>query len=371
MSESIAFVYNTAKYLYRFRADLIRALQKRNAHVIAMTPYDESVDDLREMGVRTIPINLRSHSVNPLHDIRTLRELTRKMRRERPQVVLNFTIKPVIYGSLAAKRAGVSEIYSMIPGLGLVFARNDFRSRVLQNVIALLYRLSLRQNRKVFFQNVADRDLFMYLDIVRPDQCVVVSGSGVDTELFRPQHDVKSESVVFMASRLLWHKGISQFIQSAQIVKKKLPGARFVLAGFSDGSRDSVSLDYLYEQTRHGRIEFIGELVDVKPWIARSRCIVLPSFYREGLPRFLLEGMAMAKPIVTTRIPGCRDLVEEGVNGYLVAPREADQLADAIARLLNDPQLAAEMGKRSRQIVVERYDVKKVNGQMLAEIDRN
>ena len=369
MSGTIVFVYNTAKYLYRFRAPLIRALQQRDAAIVAMTPPDEAVSSLQEMGVRTIPIRLRSHSLNPLQDMATLRELTRMLRRQCPKAVLNFTIKPVIYGSLAAHRAGVRDIYSMIPGLGLVFARQDWRSRLLQNVVLTLYRSGLRYNRRVFFQNEVDRDFFLARKIVTPQQSVVVNGSGIDTEEYQPQTGAIPEQVVFMASRLLWHKGVRQFVEAAAVVKRKFPAARFVLAGFTDGSADSVAPEYLQQQTRTGLVEFVGELADVRPWIAKSQCVVLPTYYREGLPRFLLEGMAMGKAVVTTRVPGCQDLVEEGGNGFLVAPRDSASLADAINGLLEDPRLAVRMGRCSRQIVLERYEVGKVTGRILAEMN--
>jgi glycosyltransferase involved in cell wall biosynthesis len=348
--------------LLNFRGPLLRELVVGGHEVIACGP--QATPDLREalseLGVtfREVPCDRAGLSVR--RDLRLLRALVSLFRSVEPDIVLNYTIKPVIYGSLAARLAGVPHVYSMITGVGYAFTGEGIGRRAVRMAASALLRLSLRGNRAVFFQNPDDRALFEQLGLIgQRGRSILINGSGVDIEEYRPA-PLPDQLSFLMIARLLADKGVREYVAAARLIRARYPDVRFRLVGPLDPNPSALRREEIQKWVREGLIDYLGELEDVRPAIAASSVYVLPS-YREGTPRTVLEAMAMGRPAVTTDAPGCRETVVHGVNGYLVPVRDAEALAQALERFIQEPELVGQMGGESRRIVADKYDVHKVN----------
>jgi glycosyltransferase involved in cell wall biosynthesis len=304
--------------------------------------------------------------LRPDRDLRAVRALVALFRELQPDIFLGYTIKPVIYGSLAAWVAGVPHRFSMITGLGYAFGGGGLKARVAGTLARLLYRLAMRRNDRVFCQNPDDRALFERAGLLRaPEQAVLINGSGVDLEAFAPAPLPRPPSFLLLA-RLIGEKGVREYVEAARIIRARHPGTTFRLAGrLVAGHPAAISERELRAWVEEGIIDHLGWLDDVRPAIAASSVYVLPSYYPEGTPRSVLEAMAMGRPIVTADAPGCRETVQDGVNGYLVPVRDVPALVGALERFLVAPGSVEAMGRASRQIAVEKYDVHKVNAIIL------
>jgi len=359
--------------LLNFRGPLLDALLARGlaVHVAAPdlplgSPVRQQLE-ARCLQVHDVP--LRRTGMNPLADFVTLLQLWRLMRRIRPDYVLGYTIKPVIYGSLAACLAGVPRRFALITGLGYAFTgqhAGGLRGR-LRALIQRLYSLALGSTHKVFFQNPDDDALFRLLDILRlgTPSCVV-NGSGVDVAQFA-MSPLPAAPRFLLIARLIGDKGVREYVEAARQVRARYPEAQFGLVGWIDENPDAIKQAELDAWVAEGVVEYLGRLKDVRPAIADCSVYVLPS-YREGTPRTVLEAMAMGRAIITTDAPGCRETVVDGDNGFLVPVKAVDELATAMLRFVEQPLLAAHMGSRSRQIAEEKYDVHRVNAVMLEEM---
>lgn len=362
-SKRIVVLAGSSPSLVNFRGPLLRELVSRGHTVVACGPPTEPwlPEALRDLGVafHEVPCDRTGFSIR--RDLGLLFALVVLFREIRPDIVLSYTIKPVIYGSLAGRLAGVPAIYSMITGLGYTFGGEAFSRRILRAVATRLFRLSLRGNRAVFFQNPDDRAVFHGLGLLRsPEQAVLINGSGVDLDLFPPVPLPESISFLMIA-RLLVEKGAREYAEAARLIRARHPEVRFRLVGPFDPNPSALREEEVRAWVREGLLEYLGPLDDVRPAIAQSSVYVLPSYYREGTPRTVLEAMAMGRPAVTTDAPGCRETVQDGVNGYLVPPRDGPSLARALERFIENPALIKRMGRQSRRIAAERYDVHKVN----------
>jgi glycosyltransferase involved in cell wall biosynthesis len=309
---------------------------------------------MRSLDVERITIRVDRAGLNPLADLKLFAEYRRLLRRLCPAAYLGYTIKPNIYGSLAAASLGIPALPN-VSGLGTAFIRGG----MLQSIVTRLYRFGFARAPVVFFQNDEDRQLFVDRRIVRPEQARVLPGSGVDLDRFEPVPPPDGPPVFLLIARLLRDKGVVEFVEAARILRSTMPSARFQLLGpIDEGNRTAITRAELDSWTRAGVVEYLGATDDVRPFIARSTAIVLPS-YREGLPRSLLEAAAMARPLIATDVPGCRDVVEEGANGYLCAPRDPESLAHAVRRFAElSPAERVAMGKASRRRVQERFSEK-------------
>jgi glycosyltransferase involved in cell wall biosynthesis len=356
--------------LISFRGPLMAALQIKGFEVHVAVPELPPGHVLRvqleSQGVVVHDVPMQRTGMNPIADLRTLGALWWLMRRLRPTQVLGYTVKPVIYGSLAAWLARVPHRYALITGLGYAFTAE--RTGALTQLVRWLYAVSLLHVRKVFFQNPDDEALFRKIGVLhKAVPSVVVSGSGVDVAQF-PVAPLRSGPPVFlMIARLLGDKGVREYVAAARIVKARYAGVRFALVGWIDSNPDAITQEELDLWVQQGVVDYLGRLSDVRPAIADCTVCVLPS-YREGTPRTVLEGMAMGRPIITTDAPGCRETVVDGENGFLVPVRSAEGLAAAMSRFAEDPGLTGRMGQRSRAIAEEKYDVHKVNAVMLKEM---
>lgn len=362
-----------AESLTNFRGPLIAVLQARGLQVHTAAP-DMPVGNalrlqLEAQGLTVHSIPMLRTGTKPLADLKTAWALWRLMRRIRPEYVLGYTIKPVIYGSLAAWAAGVHKRFALVTGLGYAFQGNsiDKRGR-LQALVQWLYALALSRVRKVFFQNPDDEALFRQRGILKASTAsCVVNGSGVDVNSFAMTAVPAGPPHFLLIARLLGDKGVREYVEAARRVRAQHPETRFALVGWLDVNPDAISQAELDAWVAEGNIEFLGRLDDVRPAIAACSVYVLPS-YREGTPRTVLEAMAMGRAIITADAPGCRETVVHGDNGFLVEVKSVDALHQAMLQFVNDASLATRMGQRSRLIAEEKYDVNKVNAVMLREM---
>lgn len=364
---TVVFVYNTSRYLLNMRGALISELQAAGARIVAIAPHDESVQALNEMGVETHDWRLAGHGMNPLGDFGSYRQLETLLEGIGPDIVFNFTVKPLIYGSLAGHRTGCGRICSMVTGRGYVFDGRRAHRRALRAMVMPWYRKALKHNHRVFFQNKDDRDLFISMRLVTPEQAVIVEGSGVDIERFAPQPGQAVPGTFLLIARLLEEKGIGEYVDAARRLKGRYPFARFQLLGPVGSGPSAIPREVIDRWHAEGAIEYLGETDDVRPFLAECSVFVLPS-YAEGLPRSALEAMAMGKPVVTTDAPGCRETVREGQNGMLVPVRDVSALADAMERFLVDQNLAGSMGNISRELACSRFDLHKVNATVIRQL---
>jgi glycosyltransferase involved in cell wall biosynthesis len=360
-----------ADSLLNFRAPLIAALTGRGLQVHVAAPdlpagHPTRVQ-LEAMGLTVHSIPLLRTGTNPIADLKTLWGLWRLMRRVQPHYVLGYTIKPVIYGSLAAWLAGVPRRFALITGLGYAFQGEGQRGW-LQALVQWLYALALSRVVLVFFQNPDDEALFHQRGILTANTpSCVVNGSGVDVSSFTVAPLPPRPLRFLLIARLLGDKGVREYAQAAQRVRAVYPSVTFALVGWIDTNPDAVTQQELDAWVAQGSVEFLGRLSDVRPAIAACSVYVLPS-YREGTPRTVLEAMAMGRPIITTDAPGCRETVVDLDNGFLVPVKSVDALVQAMLEFINNPALAARMGQRSRQMAEDKYDVHKVNAVMLHEM---
>lgn len=368
----VLIIAGNARSLIANRGDLIRAMQSKNLKVAAAVPTADYLSEVEELGITIYPVKMGRTGINPLHDLKFLVALIKLLRQVRPQAVFSYTIKPVIYGSLAARLSRVARIYSMITGLGHVFTTESSRNKRLQKVISVLYRLGLNNNKKVFFQNPDDLQEFINRGILKNhNKAVRTFGSGVDMQHFARESIPENSTTFLFIGRLLTEKGITEFCDAANLVHAIYPDARFIVVGPHDPNLPhSCSEQELKRWKAEGLIEFIGGVKDVRPWIAKCSVFVLPS-YREGTPRSVLEAMSMGRPIITSDAPGCRETVENGINGFLVPPRSVEPLADAMQFFLKHPDKITEMGEASWQRVKRDYDVHKVNQVILDAMEIN
>ena len=356
-----------------FRGPLIRALQQRGVEVHLAVPDVPAGSTLRTAlegeGIVVHGIDLRRTGMNPLADARCLLQLWWLMRRLRPELLLGYTIKPVVYGSIAGWAARVPRRYALITGLGYAFTGDgaDARARM-RGLAQRLYRIALRRVHAVFFQNPDDQALFSECGLLAPGvRTLVVNGSGIDLDAF-PQRALPPGPPHFlMISRLLGDKGVREYAAAARQVRAGYPDMRFGLVGWIDGNPDAIAPQELATWQADGTIEFLGRMPDVRAALADCTVYVLPS-YREGTPRTVLEAMATGRAVITTDAPGCRGTVVDGENGFLVPVRSASALVQAMLRFIEQPQLAAAMGQRSRDMAREIFDVHRVNDILLAEM---
>ncbi len=356
-----------ADSLIHFRGPLLRRLVAEGHDVTACAP-DAGADVRRELaalGIAYRHVPIQRAGMNPMRDVGTVRALTALYREVQPDLVLTYTIKPVIYGSLAARLSRVPRICSLITGLGYSFGTATLRQRALNPVVQSLFRFALAHNEVVFFQNPDDLRQFVDAGLASDRQAVLVNGSGVDLEHFRVAPLPEGTPTFLLTTRLLWEKGVGEYVEAARTLKAKYPTARFRLLGPLDPNPAAVSRAQLDAWSAEGVIEYLGSTNDVRPAIADTSVFVLPSAYREGTPRSILEAMAMGRAIITTDAPGCRETVRGDENGFLVPVSDSIALASAMERFLRDPGLVAPMGMRSRAIAEEKYDVHLVNRVMM------
>lgn len=364
MSRIILFA-NTDWYLYNFRLPLARELRERGNEVILLSPPGAFHHLLQENGFHWVSFPLSRRGVNPLMELLTLWRLFRIYQQIKPEVVHHFTIKPVIYGSLAAHVLGIRQIINSITGLGHLFIDAGLGTRITRGFAKMLYRLCLRHTQ-VIFENPEDRDTFIQNHLLESRQAHIVLGAGVDVKRFKPSPYKNDIPLVLFAGRLLITKGVLEFVRAAQYFKQKDSKARFAIVGSPDpGNPASISSDHIDAWIRSGVVEAWGWQDDMPSVLAKADIFCLPS-YREGVPSVLLEACAAGLPIITTDVPGCRDVVVNNVNGLLVPPQDPQALVTAMEKLVDNPTLRDKMGKMGRQIALDNFSLDKTIEQILS-----
>lgn len=368
----ILFSVNAAWNVVNFRAGLIRALVAAGYDVTVAASSDAHAAGVEALGCSFVDLAMDAQGRSPLADLALFGRYVRLMREGRYDAFLGYTAKPNIYGSLAARLCGVSVINN-IAGLGMIFNERGPTSRI----IRALYRVALSRSAHVFFQNASDRKLFADEALVDPARTELLPGSGVDLDRFCPEalpslasasQQTEQRFVFLLVARLLWEKGVAELVEAGHLVRARHPGAEVRLLGFvSEGKPAFVGQQDLERWEREGGTTYLGTATDVRPYLAAADCAVLPSYYPEGTPRTLLEAAAMGRPIITCDMPGCRDVVEDGANGYLVPPRDAASLAARMIDLIElGPDRRRQMGVRSREIAETRFDEQIVIARYLA-----
>jgi len=350
----VALVCNTAWAIYTYRRGLLRALTQSGARVTIIAPRDRTFEPLEQMGCRCVELPVASKGTNPLDDLRTLLALYRHYRALKPDVVFHYTIKPNIYGSIAAWLARVPSV-AVTTGLGYVFIQKSRAAEVAKR----LYRFAFRFPHEVWFLNRDDEAAFKDGNLLaHPERARLLHGEGVDLEdfPFTPLPE-RAMFAFVLIGRLLWDKGVGEYVEAARTLRVRYPHARFRLLGpVGVDNPSAISRDEVAAWEREGVIEYLGETADVRPYIADADCVVLPS-YREGVPRTLMEASAMGRPGVATNVPGCREVVADGVNGLLCEARDATSLAASLAHMLDlDGAARAAMAERGRKKIEKEFD---------------
>ena len=366
MPRKILIIGSFAPSLLNFRGPLISTLRAAGHRVFTAAPNIDGgiASFLTALGAEPRSLPLANTSLSPVEMVRSFRILRGLIRETQPDYIIAYTIKPVILAALAGRAERVPRIVALITGLGYAFTGGREPKRLISRAMAtLLYRTALRKVDIVLFQNRDDQAVFRKLGLLpRGKETAIVNGSGIDIEHFVPA-PLPPQPSFLMIARLLGDKGIGEFAAAAARLKAEHPEVKVALVGYLDPSPDSIGQDELDRIIASG-VEFLGRLEDVRPAIAACSVYVLPS-YREGTPRSVLEAMAMGRAIITTDAPGCRETVQHEVNGLLVPPRDAEALYQAMVRLVREPELIAPMGAQSRRIAEERYDVRKVNADLM------
>lgn len=354
MKKTILFCANTAWCIYQYRNGILRELLGKGIRVVVVAPRDHGSTRLTAMGCDVIDVEISPKGVNPGEDLLLLNRLYRIYQSVRPDFIFHFTIKPNIYGAVAAKLAGIPSI-SMITGLGYTFIAKTWVSKV----AALLYRTALRFPKQIWFLNQDDRSVFLQYRLIKESGTQLLPGEGVNTSYFCPCTSARADNNFrfLMIGRLLWDKGIQEYVNAAKSLKRRYPHAHFQLLGAAGVQNPSaVAREQVEAWQRDGIIDYLGTADDVRPYILQSDCVVLPS-YREGLPRTLLEAGAMQRPLVATNVPGCREVVHDGINGFLCDAKSSASLEHALDKMLRlEPMLREKMGEASRKLVTEQFE---------------
>ncbi|MFH0292821.1 glycosyltransferase family 4 protein [Vibrio alginolyticus] len=350
--------------LYNFRGHLISLLSKdHKVTSVSNSPKFEEREIIKSLGCKFETCNIERSGVNPITDFKTMFDFCRILKSSDAEVVLAYTIKPIVWGGLASRIVRVPSFFALITGLGYAFQKGGLAKNLLNTLVKFLYRSALKKSKGVIFQNRDNMQVFIDEGIVSKEKCFLVNGSGVDLSHYNLS-PLPSTPHFLLIARLLGDKGIREYAQAAQLVKQKYPEAVFELVGPEDPSPDGIKLDEVHQWTESGAIKYSGATTDVRPFIENCAIYVLPS-YHEGMPRTVLEAMAMGRPILTTNVPGCRETVIDGENGWLVEKANAEQLAEKMIWFIENQDKWQEMGKSSHDMAYEKFDVHKVNAEIL------
>lgn len=359
---------NTDWYLYNFRLALAEALRARGDQVVLVSSDGPYAPRLQELGFRWVCFPLKRRGLNPLDEVWTLVRLFKLYRRENPDLVHQFTVKCVLYGSLVCHLLGIRRVVNSVTGLGYVFTEGDGARSWLRGLIKVFYRLILRRTW-VIFQNPADEALFLKNRLVDRSRVALIQGSGVDTRLFSPQPEPDGPPLAILPARLLWDKGVGEFVEAARRLKTEGLRARFALVGDSDPDNPAgVPAAQVKLWEKEGMVEWWGWRSDMAAVYAQAHIVCLPS-YREGMSKTLIEAAACGRPIITCNVPGCREVVQPGISGLLVPPRNAPALAEAMKRLIQNPNERKSMGAFGRKIAEDQFSTELVLSQTLAFYD--
>jgi len=365
----ILLVANTDWYLYNFRFSLSSYLREKGFELVLVSPPGRFVQKLQQAGFRWVAWDVGRQTLAPWKEVQSLSHLARIFREERPELVHLFTVKPVLYGSLAARFAGSPYVVSSVTGLGYVFLRQELKPRLIKRVVKFLYRLAFAHTKSaVIFENDTDREYFIREGLAHAGKTWLIEGVGVDTDHFIPLPEPDGITVVVLPARLLWDKGVGVLVEAARLLHKQIQ-VRVALVGEPDkGNPAAVDESVLRGWVDEGTVEWWGWQADMRDVYHKSHIVTLPSM-GEGVPTALLEAAACGRPIVATNVPGCREVVVHGQNGYLVPANDPHALAGTLTDLIKDKALRSRMGAAGREMVLEKYTHQQVNSATRAVYD--
>lgn len=358
----IVFITPNSQQVIGFRAELIAALQAAGHSVVTISFDDSCREEIEKRNIEHYSVGGSNRSLNAFKMLGLKGRIKKVIKGVRPDMVFTFMLKPNIFGTRAAKAAGVKVIYSMVEGAGDVFINDGLKWKFIRRVVCAMYRKSFKIPNKVFFLNDGDLKEFVARGLVAPDKCDIVCGIGVDTEKFLPS-PVENRRTFLMIARMLKTKGVMEYCRAARLVRQKYPDAVFNYLG----GEGSVRLQDIQEYVDDGSVKYLGMTDDVRPYLKECTALVLPS-YREGFPVAVMEAMATGRAVIASDVNGCRDAVEDGYSGLLASPRDAEDLADKIIRCIENPEKTEEFGANGRKIAAERFDRRLVNADILSKI---
>lgn len=364
----VLVISSETKSLIYFRGELMTEIIKQGNEVVAVAAENDYLEEFNKIGVRFCPLPFNRASKNPFNDLQYYLKISKLIKRENPDMIFSYHIKPVIYASLAGAKCNVKQIYSLFPGLGYAFSQIEnprFKDKILQRMIIWLLKRACKHNKLVFVQNPDDRLELIDNRIIAQEKCIRVNSSGVNLNNYTPA-ELPEKPVFIMAARLLKDKGLFEYINAARCLKQKYSHAEFLLLGSFDLNPNSITKEELEELISDGCVTYLGYVKDVRPYISQASVFVLPSYYREGVPRSVQEAMAMGRTIITTDSVGCRETVKNGFNGLLTKPKDTEDLIKNMEYLIQNPEEINRMGKNSIDYCKEKFDVNLVNKQMLS-----
>ena len=356
----IFLIVTKSEMIIPFRKSLIEYLQVNGCEVGIIAQDDKCQEDVSKLGVTFYAVEQDNRTLNPFSMLQYKKGITTILRKEKPDVVFTFQLKPNTFGVKAAKKAGVKNIYSMVEGAGDVFINNTLKWKLVRFVVCKLYKSAFKNTKKVFFLNNDDKNEFVERKLVKKEQCEIVHGIGVDLEHFA-QKPFKNDRTFLMVARMLKTKGVFEYCQCARIVKQKYPDATFNYLG----GEGTVKLADIQEYIDDGSITYLGTTKDVRPHLENCLLLLLLSSYREGLPMSIMEAEAVGRGIITSDNVGCRDTVKDGYNGFLVAQKDVQAMAEKCIWAIENPERAREIGNNARKFAEEHFDNKKINEKIL------
>jgi glycosyltransferase involved in cell wall biosynthesis len=346
-------------YFWTHRLHLAQAARDAGYEVTIATLPGEYVERIKAEGFIFHPLKLQRLHATPWSELKTIADIVSLHRRVRPDIIHQVTLRVVLYGSIAAKITRIPTV-NAITGLGYLFIANGLKERMMRSILSLIFRFFLKGRNVTIFQNEDDRGIFLQRKIVSKNQTVLIPGAGVNTQIFAPTPEPESVMTILLTARMLRDKGIIELVEASRILKQRGNIFRVVLAGMLDpGNPTAITEAVINEWQTEGLVEWIGHQSNIAQRLAECHIVCLPS-YREGLPLSLIEAAAAGRPIVTTNVPGCREIVEDGWNGLLVPAKDADSLAEALQKLMQDAQLRKQFGLHGRQLVLEKFTQEKI-----------
>jgi glycosyltransferase involved in cell wall biosynthesis len=367
----LAVIGGEAESIIGFRGELIRSLCAEGYRVTALAGQAKpsQIKKINALGAEYIPYNIKWNGLDIISDIQTIRELKILMLKLKPDIILSYTVKPILFSSFVTLGDTKMKKYFMITGLGYGFMRDTLMQKILNAFIKILYKMALFRSNAIIFQNEEDENVFRKFRLIQETKrTIIINGSGVNLEYYRP-YSLSNEPIFLLIARLLYSKGVYEYCEASRLIKREYPTARCILVGYIDENPTAIPNKKLQSWITDGVVEYYGQMDDVRSAIRESNIYVLPS-YREGMARTILEAMAMGRPVITTDVPGCRETTIHGVNGFLIEKKNINSLVNAMKYFILNPHSIASMGAQSLKIVREKFDVKLINRILVSEISR-
>ncbi len=358
-------IASKAKAHINFRGDLTKQIVDMGYDVSVVVPHDLYKKELEDLGAKVIVMPFNKNSVSIFENLSSIKKLTKIMEEEKPDKIFAYTIKPIIFGSFAAHKCKITEMYSMVTGLGHIYSDNSLKVRIIRFICGILYKRAFKYNKKVIFQNQDDINEVVERKYVKREKCELVNGSGVNMDRFK-RNPLPKENVFLMVSRVLREKGVVEYFEAAQIVKNKYKDkVKFMFVGEIDKTNYAVDTEKLQSYVENKIVELIPETDDVASFIKKTRFFVLPTYYREGVPRVNLEALAMGRPIITTFTPGCKETVVDKKNGLFVEIKNVNDLVEKMEWMIENPKKIEKMSDESYNLCKNKFEISIINKRML------